>query len=92
MAVELIAFSIPWWLLAVAALVLIVLAVVIIMFLKNLLVNTVLGVLALLAVNFFGSPYGLKIEINFLTVVVSAILGLAGVGALIILALLGIHV
>lgn len=88
----LIQFSFPWWGFAVAALVLIVLAVVVIKFVKKIVVNTVLGVLALLAINFFGSPYGLKVNLNLVTVVVSALLGLAGVGALIILALLGIKV
>ena len=86
------AFSLPWWAWVAAAIILVVLAIVVIKKLKNLFVNAVLGVLALLAINFFGSPYGLKIEINLLSVIISALLGLAGVGALIILALLGVHV
>jgi len=79
----------PWWALAV---ILIVLAVVVIKFVKKIFVNTGLGLVALLVINFFGSPYGIKIPINLVTVVVSALLGLAGVGALIILTLLGIRV
>ena len=86
------AFSVPWWGWIAVAIILIVLTVLVIKFVKKIVVNTVLGVLALFAINFFGSPYGMKIEINFLSVVISAILGLAGVGALVILALLGIHV
>jgi len=82
-------FSLPWWALAV---ILIVLAVVVIKFVKKIFVNTGLGLVALLVINFFGSPYGIKIPINLVTVVVSALLGLAGVGALIILTLLGIRV
>lgn len=85
-------FSLPWWAWLAAAVILVVLAVVVLKKLKNLLVNAVLGVLALLAINFFGSAYGLKIEVNLLSVIISALLGLAGVGALVILALLGIRV
>lgn len=58
--------------------------------LKKILVNTILGVLVLLAINFFGKELGLQIPINFVTVLVSAIFGLAGVGAMILLSLLGI--
>jgi inhibitor of the pro-sigma K processing machinery len=81
--------SLPWWALAIL---LIVLAVVVLKFVKKILVNTVLGLIALFVINWLGSPYGVKIPINVVTVVVSALLGLAGVGALIILALLGIKV
>jgi pro-sigmaK processing inhibitor BofA len=89
LAGEVVAFSLPWWALAIL---LIVLAVVVIHFIKKILVNTVLGLAALFIINFFGSPYGIKIPINLVTVVVSALLGLAGVGALIILTLLGVKV
>ena len=84
-----IGFALPLWGLAVF---LIIMAVILAVIIKRVLVNTVLGVLALLAVNWLGASYELEISINLLTVLVSAIFGLAGVGALIILELLGVHV
>ncbi|MFH0922837.1 MAG: pro-sigmaK processing inhibitor BofA family protein [Candidatus Micrarchaeota archaeon] len=71
---------------------LIVLAIVLLLVLKRVLINTVLGVLALLIINYFGTPYNLKIAITILTVLITAIFGLAGVGALLILHFLGITV
>lgn len=75
------------------ALVLIVLAVVVIKILKNLLANAVIGVLALLALNILAdwAKYpAVKISITLVTVLISALLGLAGVGLLILLKLLGV--
>lgn len=83
---------IPVWQAALVGVGLIAVTVLIIMFLKKFLVNAVLGVTALVLLNIFGAPYGLKIGINLVTVLASALLGLAGVGALIILALLGIRI
>lgn len=74
----------------IAAVVLIVSAFLVIKFLKKILINTILGVLALIIINYFGTPLGLKVGINFITVIVSALLGLAGVGLLILLSLFGI--
>lgn len=76
------------------ALGLIVLAIVLFFVVKRILVNTVLGMIALLAVNFFSKEIGLafSIPITFVTVVITAILGLAGIGLLILLKLLGINV
>ncbi|NYZ78460.1 pro-sigmaK processing inhibitor BofA family protein [Candidatus Micrarchaeota archaeon] len=74
----------------ISGIVLIVLAFVVIRFFKKLLINTVLGVLALIIINYFGTPLGVKIGLNFITVIVSALLGLAGVGLLILLSLFGI--
>jgi pro-sigmaK processing inhibitor BofA len=74
----------------IAAVVLIVSAFLVIKFLKKILINTVLGILALIIINYFGTPLGLKVGINFITVIVSALLGLAGVGLLILLSLFGI--
>lgn len=71
---------------------LIILAIVLLLVLKRVLINTVLGVLALLIINYFGTPYNLKIAITILTVIITAIFGLAGVGALLILHFLGITV
>jgi inhibitor of the pro-sigma K processing machinery len=89
LAGELTVLSLPWWALAIL---LIALAVLVIKFVKKILVNTALGLIALFVINFFGAAYGVKIPINLVTVIASALLGLAGVGALIILALLGIKV
>ncbi|OIO26095.1 hypothetical protein AUJ15_02000 [Candidatus Micrarchaeota archaeon CG1_02_55_41] len=82
-------FVLPLWGLA---FLLIILAVLLVVIVKRVLVNTVLGVLALLAVNWLGAPYELEIAVTFLTVLIAAIFGLAGVGALIMLELLGVHV
>lgn len=82
---------IPLWLGIALALALIVLAVLVIVFLKKILVNTALGLIALFLINYFGKAYGIKIGVNLVTVLVSAILGLAGVGALVILRLLGVN-
>lgn len=76
----------------ISGVVLIMLAFVVIKFLKKILFNTVLGVLALIIINYFGTPFGVKIGLNFITVIVSALLGLAGVGLLILLSLFGISV
>ena len=73
---------------------LIVLAVIVIKILKNILVNTALGVLALLAVNFFSKELGFAftIPLTLVTGLVAAVLGLAGVGLLILLKLFGINI
>ena len=46
--------------------------------------------LALLAINHFGASQGLHLQLNFVTLALSAFLGLAGVGIAVILALLGV--
>lgn len=79
----------PLW---AVAIIFIVLALLLVLLLKRLLVNTVLGVIALLVVNWLGASYGLKLSITVLTVIICAIFGLAGVGGLIIAELLGFHV
>ena len=73
----------------------IALAFVVINYTKQLLVNTVLGLIVLLAINYLAGLLSmpvLKIPINLLSVAITAVLGLAGVGLLIILNLLGIRV
>lgn len=60
--------------------------------LRKLLANTVLGLAVLLAINAFGSQLGIRIPITFLTLLVSAIFGLVGVGVLILLSLAGIKI
>jgi len=74
-------------------LVLILLAFVLWHFFKNLLANTVAGVVALLLLSILADIANypsIKISITLVTVIISAILGLAGVGLLILLKLLGI--
>jgi len=73
-----------------AAIVLFVLAFFVLKFLKKILVNTVLGVLALILIHYLGGPLGLNVKIGLVSVIVSAVLGLAGVGLLILLALFGL--
>jgi len=79
---------------AILGILLIVGAVLILRFLKNVLVNAVLGVIALIVIN-LGSQaanLGLTIPLTAVTVVVSAVLGLAGVGILILLKVLGVSI
>ncbi|VVB67076.1 SigmaK-factor processing regulatory protein BofA [Candidatus Norongarragalina meridionalis] len=82
----------PLWMLGVFALLLIVAAVALVFFLKKILVNAVLGIVALFVINYFGSPYGIQIAITFVTVAISALFGLAGVGGLVLLKLLGVTI
>ncbi len=60
--------------------------------LRKLLVNTVLGLAVLVVLNLFGKELGLYIPITLLTLVITALFGLAGVGVMIVLALAGIKV
>ncbi|PIT85904.1 sigmaK-factor processing regulatory BofA, partial [Candidatus Micrarchaeota archaeon CG10_big_fil_rev_8_21_14_0_10_59_7] len=55
-------------------------AIAIVFFLKKILVNAVLGIVALFLINYFGAPYGIQIAITLVTVAISALFGLAGVG------------
>ena len=82
--------TLPVWLLAVVAVIFIAVTFFIITSLRKLLVNSVLGLLALFIINWLGKGYGIAIGINILTVLFTAVLGLAGVGLLIILNLAGI--
>jgi len=90
MAVEVLVL--PFWMLAVFSLLLIVAAIAIVFFLKKILVNAVLGIVALFLINYFGAPYGIQIAITFVTVAISALFGLAGVGGLVLLKLLGVTI
>lgn len=77
------------------ALVLIVIAILLLVMLKNFLVNAVVGVVALLGLSIvadYAKYPALKISITIVTVIISGLLGLAGVGLLIILKLLGITI
>lgn len=75
------------------ALLLIIATFVIVKILKNIFINTVLGVVLLLGLSLladFAKYPVLKISITFITVLISAVLGIGGVGLLILLKLLGI--
>ncbi len=74
----------------VIALIFIAATVYLLMGVPRLLENTVLGLVALLIINYFGSSQGFTISLNWVSVLVSAVFGLAGVGLLIILNLLGV--
>ncbi|MFQ5406696.1 MAG: pro-sigmaK processing inhibitor BofA family protein [Candidatus Micrarchaeia archaeon] len=78
--------------LAVFAILAIFATVLIMRFLKNFLINSVLGVIALLAINLLGKDAGFEIPITIITTAVSGVLGLAGVGLLIVLKLLGVNI
>lgn len=65
---------------------LIVLAVIILLLLKNIILNSIIGVLAFLACNFL---LGIKLPF-FLTIVASAIFGLFGVGIMLLLRYFGV--
>jgi len=82
--------AIPAWILLVIAVAFIAITLVLVGFLRKFLVNTVVGLIALILVNWLGGAYGIKIGINFLSVLVTAVLGLAGVGLLILLHLAGL--
>lgn len=78
--------------LVVAAVILIFAVGAVVGLLRKLLLNTVLGLALLLVINFIGSSVGIKLPITILTVLVSAIFGLAGVGVLVLLALAGVKI
>lgn len=71
------------------ALFFIIIAVLLVGLFKRLLVNAVLGVIALLVINHYGAEYGISVALNLLTFAICAILGLAGAGLLILAGLLG---
>ncbi len=73
----------------------IILGIFILGFLKKVLMNTVFGLIALFVINYLAGVLqmdALNLPINLISVLVTAILGLAGVGLLIILKLLGITI
>ncbi|MCL5011665.1 MAG: pro-sigmaK processing inhibitor BofA family protein [Candidatus Marsarchaeota archaeon] len=68
------------------AVILIVIAVLIIVKLKKFVINTILGLAVLLILNFFG----FTLPLDFINIIITAVLGLLGVGLLIILKILGV--
>jgi len=77
--------------LAIGAIIFIGLAIFLIGMLKKVVENTILGLVVLFAINFLGGSLGFNIPLNLVTVLASAIFGLAGVGVLILLKLLGVN-
>ncbi len=69
----------------VIGLVLVVLAIVILWKLKQFIINSVLGVIALFLLQFVG----INIPINLVTIIIAAVLGLIGVGLMVLLTVLG---
>lgn len=82
----------PSWVIALLGVILIIIAIAFVFFLKNFLVNSVLGIAALLVINYFGVASGVNVPINLLTVLITGILGLAGAGLILILYFLGIKI
>ena len=91
-AEEAVVLAVPTWAWLIIGIILIALAVAVIKFLKNFIVNSALGIAVLLLVNYFGKGFGLDVPINFLTVVICGVLGLAGAGLLLLLAYFGIKI
>ncbi|MBI3588234.1 pro-sigmaK processing inhibitor BofA family protein [Candidatus Micrarchaeota archaeon] len=81
---------IPAWILAIVALLFVAVTLFLVASARKLLENTVLGLIALLVINLLGKSVGFTIGINFVSIAVTAILGLAGVGLLILLHIAGI--
>jgi len=86
------AFAIPSWGFLVGGIVLVILAIVVVFFLKNFLANSVFGIAALLVINYFGTASGINLPINLLTVVICGVLGLAGAGLILLLYFFGIKI
>jgi inhibitor of the pro-sigma K processing machinery len=84
--------TLPLWGIGLIGIVLILLALGIVFWLKNFLANSVIGLGALLIINYLGVSYGINLPINILTIVITGILGLAGVGLLLVLNFLGIKI
>lgn len=81
--------NLAWdWKVLAAGVVLIIAAVLVFLFIKKLIVNSILGVIAWAVLVF-----GLKIEMDLIvTLIVSAVFGLAGVGVILLLKFLGIPI
>ncbi|MFA6049530.1 MAG: pro-sigmaK processing inhibitor BofA family protein [Candidatus Micrarchaeia archaeon] len=75
---------------AVFAALAIVITVLLLKFAKNFLANSAIGVLALLAINFLGVGSGFHLAVSIPNMVVAGLFGLAGVGILVVLKVLGI--
>ncbi|MFH1107311.1 MAG: pro-sigmaK processing inhibitor BofA family protein [Candidatus Micrarchaeota archaeon] len=68
--------------------ILIFVALIVLVLLKRFIVNSILGVIALIILN----SVGVSIPINFVTMLVAAVLGLVGIALLVILKLAGISI
>lgn len=92
MAAEAAVIAGPSWAIALLGVILILVALALIFGLKNFLVNSVLGLAALIIINYFGATSGVNVPINLLTVLITGILGLAGAGLILLLYFLGIKI
>ncbi len=70
---------------AIVGIVLLVLAVLVILKLKDFVINSFLGLIALFLLNLIG----IAVPINLVSIVISGLLGLAGVGILVVLFFFG---
>lgn len=79
---------------AIALIVLVIIAVVIftkpLRFIVKILINTAVGVLAMILINKFGAQYGLAIDVTWLTAGVTGVLGIPGVVLLLVLKWMGV--
>ena len=76
------------WPILVMGVLLIIAAVIILMFLKKIIINSVLGIIAWAILVFF-----FQVELQFIpTLIISAIFGLAGVGVILLLKFLGVSI
>ncbi|MEM4255536.1 MAG: pro-sigmaK processing inhibitor BofA family protein [Candidatus Norongarragalinales archaeon] len=85
-------FALPNWVFLTGGILLVLLAIAVVFFLKNFLANSLLGVAALLVINFLGASSGISIPLNLLTVVICGVLGLAGAGLILLLFFFGIKI
>lgn len=81
------------WVWLVIGIVLIIVTVLILKYIKDLIINSIIGIIAWLII-YFGLPLiGVDLKLNFVTsLVVSALFGLAGLGVLIIVKFLGLQI
>lgn len=79
------------WLFLVIGLILIAATIAILYFLKQIIVNSLVGVVAWAIISFVLPLVGLDLSLPFLpSLIVSALFGLAGIGALMVIAFLGL--
>jgi hypothetical protein len=79
------------WVFLIIGIILIAITIAILYFLKQIIVNSLVGVVAWVIITYALPLFGLNLSLPFLpSLVVSAIFGLAGIGALMVIAFLGL--
>jgi hypothetical protein len=79
------------WAFLVVGILLIVATIAILYFLKQIIVNSIVGVVAWVVLTYILPMAGLNLQLPFLpSLIVSALFGLAGIGALIVIAFMGL--